>query len=188
VVDNTFAPHRCWCVRSNSAPTSRFTGVTKYLSGHGDVLGRASVVSDQEDSRPCAPVPASSVPVLGPFESYLTMRGIKTFSAAHGTPVRQCVPRAASAGCPCQGGARATSGRPGRTRRPAIRRLFPANLYGGMVKLEIRDAAERGFRFMDSLKAGCARHLLAMSAREMPPMMEPRSRARVHGAFRRLVR
>jgi cystathionine gamma-synthase/methionine-gamma-lyase len=35
----------------------------------------------------------------------------------------------------------------------AIRRLFPANLYGGMVSFEIGDAGrEEVFRFMDSLK------------------------------------
>jgi cystathionine gamma-synthase/methionine-gamma-lyase len=44
-------------------------------------------------------------------------------------------------------------GDPAHADAAAIRRLFPANLYGGMVSFEIKDAGrEEVFRFMDSLK------------------------------------
>src|SRR5208337_1555929 len=52
--------------------------LTKYLSGHGDVLGGA-VVSDAEHYEELRRLGRTIGPGLGPFESYLAMRGIKTF-------------------------------------------------------------------------------------------------------------
>ena len=83
-------------------------------------------------------------PVLGPFECYLTMRGIKTFAAAHGAPVRQRLPRGELAGHSSARGARLLHRRP----RASRRRHHPprasrTNLYGAMVSFEIRDAGQR---------------------------------------------
>lgn len=52
---------------------------TKYLAGHGDVLG-GIVTSDQEHHETVRMLSRIAGPVLGPFESYLTMRGIKTLA------------------------------------------------------------------------------------------------------------
>ena len=52
--------------------------LTKYLAGHGDVLGGV-VVTDEANIEPCALFRARSGPCSGPFEAYLAMRGIKTF-------------------------------------------------------------------------------------------------------------
>jgi cystathionine gamma-synthase/methionine-gamma-lyase len=52
--------------------------LTKYLAGHGDVLGGV-VVTDGANIEPLRTLARSLGPVLGPFESYLSMRGIKTF-------------------------------------------------------------------------------------------------------------
>src|SRR6202007_2455451 len=92
-------------------------------------------------------------PVLGPFESYLTMRGIKTFPLRM---ERQC----ANA---CRIAAWLTS-HPGveRVYFPAdpahpdaatIREQFPQGLFGAIVSFELRNAAQADvFRFMDALK------------------------------------
>ncbi len=77
VVDNTFATPLLVRPLELGAHFSVHS-VTKYLAGHGDVLGGV-VVTDRSMPPACAPWRAPSGPVLGPFESYLTMRGIKTF-------------------------------------------------------------------------------------------------------------
>jgi len=78
--------------------------------------------------------------------------------------VRQCVPCGPLAWRAPQGGARVLSGRPAHADAAAIRRLFPANLYGGMVSFELKGAGrEDVFRFMDSLKLVVRATSLAMS-------------------------
>jgi cystathionine gamma-synthase/methionine-gamma-lyase len=126
--------------------------VTKYLAGHGDVLG-GIVVSDERHFEPLRALSRIVGPVLGPFESYLTMRGIKTFplrmerqcaNASHVARWLGAHPKVERVYFP---------GDPAHADAAAIRRLFPANLYGGMVSFEIKGAGrEDVFRFMDSLK------------------------------------
>ena len=126
--------------------------LTKYLSGHGDVMGGA-VITDKEHAESLRALGRTLGPVLGPFESYLTMRGIKTF------PLR--MERHCANACKV---AQWLAGHPrvervyftGDPRHPdaeTIRRLFPANLYGAMISFEIQGAGrEEVFRFMDAMK------------------------------------
>jgi cystathionine gamma-synthase/methionine-gamma-lyase len=151
VVDNTFGTPLL--VRPLELGAN-FTvhSVTKYLAGHGDVLG-GIVVSDERHFEPLRALSRIIGPVLGPFESYLTMRGIKTFplrmerqcaNASHVARWLGAHPKVERVYFP---------GDPAHADAAAIRRLFPANLYGGMVSFEIKGAGrEDVFRFMDSLK------------------------------------
>ncbi len=59
---------------------------TKYLAGHGDVLGGV-IVSDAENHENVRMLSRIAGGALGPFESYLTMRGIKTLALRY---ERQC--------------------------------------------------------------------------------------------------
>jgi cystathionine beta-lyase/cystathionine gamma-synthase len=59
---------------------------TKYLAGHGDVLG-GLIVTDEAHYETVRSLSRALGPVLGPFESYLTMRGIKTLAVRF---ERQC--------------------------------------------------------------------------------------------------
>ncbi|HUK16258.1 MAG TPA: aminotransferase class I/II-fold pyridoxal phosphate-dependent enzyme [Bryobacteraceae bacterium] len=126
--------------------------LTKYLAGHGDVLGGV-VVSDAEHFSALRKLSKTIGPVLGPFESYLTMRGIKTFPLRM---ERQCANACRVANWLASHPRVERVFFPGDARHPdaaAIRRLFPANLYGAMVSFEVRDAGrEEIFRFMDSLR------------------------------------
>jgi cystathionine beta-lyase/cystathionine gamma-synthase len=125
---------------------------TKYLSGHGDVLGGV-VVSDEEHYGTLRSLSRTLGPVMGPFEAYLTMRGIKTFALRM---ERQCANACRVASW------LATHPRIARVYFPAsadhpdgatIRRLFPPNLYGAIVSFELKDAGkEEIFRFMDALQ------------------------------------
>jgi cystathionine beta-lyase/cystathionine gamma-synthase len=125
---------------------------TKYLAGHGDVLGGV-VVSDEEHYGTLRSLSRTLGPVMGPFEAYLTMRGIKTFALRM---ERQCAnscrvaswlaahPRIARVYFPAS---------PDHPDAATIRRLFPPNLYGAIVSFELKDAGkEEIFRFMDALR------------------------------------
>ena len=151
VVDNTFATPLI--LRPLELGAS-FTvhSLTKYLAGHGDVLG-GIVVTDKEHAESLRALSRTVGPVLGPFESYLTMRGIKTFALRM---ERQCANACRIASH------LATHSKVERVYFPAspehpdaatVRRLFPPNLYGAIVSFELKDAGrDEVFRFMDALK------------------------------------
>ena len=151
VVDNTFATPLIVRPLEQGAHFAVHS-LTKYLAGHGDVLGGA-VVTDREHLDSLRALSRTVGPVLGPFESFLTMRGIKTFPLRM---ERQCAnacrvaswlsshPRVDRVYFP---------GDPDHPDAAAIRRLFPANLYGAMVSFELKNAGRAEiFRFMDSLQ------------------------------------
>jgi cystathionine beta-lyase/cystathionine gamma-synthase len=126
--------------------------LTKYLAGHGDVMG-GMVVTDSEHFETLRALSRTIGPVLGPFESYLTMRGIKTFPLRM---ERQC----ANA---CRVAQWLSShpkvervyftGDPAHPDAATIRRLFPQNLYGAMISFELKGAGrDEVFRFMDRLQ------------------------------------
>jgi cystathionine gamma-synthase/methionine-gamma-lyase len=125
---------------------------TKYLGGHGDVLA-GIVVSDERHYATLRTLSRAYGPVLGPFESYLTMRGIKTFPlrmerhCANACRVAQWLtenPAIERVHFP---------GDPGHPDAAAVRRLFAPGLYGGIVSFEIRGAHRAEiFRFMERLK------------------------------------
>ena len=151
VVDNTFATPLIARPLELGAHFSVHS-LTKYLAGHGDVLGGV-VVTDQQHLEPLRALSRITGPVLGPFESYLTMRGIKTFPLRM---ERQCANACRIASW------LATHPRVERVYFPAspehpdsttIRRLFPANLFGAIVSFELKQAGRAEiFRFMDALE------------------------------------
>jgi cystathionine gamma-synthase/methionine-gamma-lyase len=151
VVDNTFATPLLLRPLELGAHFSVHS-VTKYLAGHGDVLGGV-VITDEQNLEPLRALSRTTGPVLGPFESYLTMRGIKTFPLRM---ERQCAnacrvaswlathPRIERVYFPAN---------PDHPDASAIRRLFPANLYGAIVSFELKEAGRAEiFRFMDALQ------------------------------------
>jgi len=151
VVDNTFATPLIVRPLEFGAHFSVHS-VTKYLAGHGDVLGGV-VVTDKEHYDSLRTLSRAIGPVLGPFESYLTMRGIKTFPLRM---ERQCANacRVASWLSTHPKVERVFfTGDPAHPDAAAVRRLFPPSLYGAMVSFEVKDAGQPEiFRFMDALR------------------------------------
>lgn len=151
VVDNTFATPLL--VRPLELGANLVVhSATKYLAGHGDVLGGV-LVSDAAHYETVRTLSRAYGPVLGPFESYLTMRGIKTFALRM---ERQCAnacrvagwlqqhPRVESVHFPAD---------PSHPDAATIQRVFPKGLYGGMVSFEIKGAGrEQVFAVIDRLK------------------------------------
>jgi cystathionine gamma-synthase/methionine-gamma-lyase len=151
VVDNTFATPLMLRPLELGAHMVVHS-LTKFLAGHGDVLG-GIIVADKEHHAVIRNLCRTMGPGLGPFESYLTMRGIKTFALR--------MERHCSNACRV---ASWLSSHPRVSRvhylaDPAhpdaavIRRLLPDGPYGAIVTIELKDAGkEEMFRFMDRLK------------------------------------
>ncbi|MBV9405954.1 MAG: PLP-dependent transferase, partial [Acidobacteriaceae bacterium] len=151
VVDNTFATPmlmRPLDLGANIVVHS----LTKYLAGHGDVLGGV-VVSDAEHHETVRTLSRIAGPVLGPFESYLTMRGIKTLALRF---ERQCRNAHCLAQWLCNHPAVERVYYCSDASHPdarTIQHLFAAGLFGAILSFEIRDGDKtRILAFMDRLK------------------------------------
>ena len=80
VVDNTFAsPYLQQPLTLGADVVVHST--TKYLGGHSDVVGGALVVADAELAERLAFTQNATGGVAGPFDSWLTLRGVKTLAA-----------------------------------------------------------------------------------------------------------
>jgi cystathionine gamma-synthase/methionine-gamma-lyase len=126
--------------------------LTKYLAGHGDVLG-GIVVSDEPHFEPMRTLARTYGPLLGAFEAYLAMRGIKTFPLRMERQCANAVRVAEWLGRHPRVGRVLFPGDPAHPDAAVIARLFPAGLYGAMIGFTVKDAARQDiFAFMDRLK------------------------------------
>jgi len=151
LVDNTFATPLL--VRPLELGANLVVhSLTKFLAGHGDVLGGAVVV-DAAHAETLRQLSRICGPGLGPFESYLTQRGIKTFVLRM---ERQCANARRVAEWLSASPAVARVHFPEDPSHPdaaVIARLLPRGMYGAIVSFELRDAGrEEVFRFMDALR------------------------------------
>jgi cystathionine gamma-synthase/methionine-gamma-lyase len=125
---------------------------TKYLAGHGDVLGGV-VISDPDHHETVRTLSRIAGPVMGPFESYLTMRGIKTLALRFG---RQCENACKLATWLASHPAVERVYYPADPKHPdapTIRRLFAPGLFGAIVSFEIKDFDKQAvMSLMDKLK------------------------------------
>lgn len=151
IVDNTFATPLILRPMEHGA-TFVVHSLTKYLSGHGDMMG-GIIVANEPDLAGLRAFSRTVGFVLGPFESYLAMRGIKTFPLRM---ERQCAnaikiaewlkthPNVDRVHFPAD---------PNHPDAANIGRLFPKDLYGGLVAFEIKGADRaRVFQVMNALR------------------------------------
>jgi cystathionine beta-lyase/cystathionine gamma-synthase len=126
--------------------------MTKYLAGHGDVLG-GIVVSDEQHMETIRTLSQLVGANLGPFESYLTMRGVKTLAVrferqcqnakvlAERLAAHRCIERVHYCGDPKHPDA------------CAIKQQFAPGLFVAILAFEIRGANKESIMaFMDRLK------------------------------------
>ena len=76
VVDNTFAPMLCAPLRHGADIVVH--SATKYLGGHGDVLGGVAVFADPELYRQVWHYATELGAITDPFAAWLTLRGMQT--------------------------------------------------------------------------------------------------------------
>jgi cystathionine gamma-synthase len=79
VVDNTFASPRLQRPLALGADVVVHS-TTKYLGGHSDVIGGALVTADADVAERAAYLRNATGGVPGPFDSWLTLRGIRTLA------------------------------------------------------------------------------------------------------------
>ncbi len=151
IVDNTFASPVLYrplkdgvdfCVHST----------TKYIGGHGDVMGGA-VITSAENRPALHEIIKMTGGNLGPTEAWLTLRGLKTLPLR----MRQHCSNAMEVARWLEDHARVSRvnypGLPSHPQHELSKALFPPGLFGGMISFEIKDAGrEEVFRFMESLK------------------------------------
>ena len=126
--------------------------LTKFLAGHGDVLG-GIIITDQEHTEVVRALSRTLGPVLGPFESYLTMRGIKTLALRMERQSNNACRVATWLGSHPKVSRVYYLADPQHPDAAVIRRLLPEGLYGALVSFELKDAGKAEvLRFMDRLK------------------------------------
>ncbi|NWF56921.1 MAG: PLP-dependent transferase [Syntrophaceae bacterium] len=193
IVDNTFATPFLFQPLKHGADYSVHS-TTKYIGGHGDVLGGA-IICSQEKRAKLHEIIKMTGGNLGPFEAWLTHRGIKTLPVRmrqHCSNAGQVArwlesnPRIGRVNYP---------GIPSHPQHEVAKKLFPEGLFGGMISFEIKEATkEQVFRFMEALEMIIPATTLGdvYSLVLYPPMsshraLSPEERAKV-GISDRLVR
>jgi cystathionine beta-lyase/cystathionine gamma-synthase len=126
--------------------------LTKFLSGHHDVLGGV-VVGGEQYARPLREAAKAAGGVLSPFEGYLALRGLKTLPLRMAQHCRNAMevanwlagdPRIEKAIYP---------GLSTHPQHELAAGLFRSGCFGGMVAFELAGGTrERVFKFFDSLK------------------------------------
>lgn len=151
IVDNTFATPLLVRPLELGANFSVHSA-TKYLSGHGDVLG-GFVVADADHIATVRALSKICGPVMGPFNAYLAMRGIKTFPLRMERQCRNAACVAAWLSKHPRVERVVFTGDPAHPDAAVICRLMPEGLTGAMVSFEIRDASrEQVFAFLNRLQ------------------------------------
>jgi cystathionine gamma-synthase/methionine-gamma-lyase len=155
IVDSTFASPRLVTPLAHGADFVVHR-TTKYLNGHGDATG-GIVVCAKADAMPTLRQVSKLVGgILGPFEAYLTLRGVKTLAlrmpaqcrSAHQTAERLAAhPGIERVHYP---------GLPSHADFGLAARQFRDGLGGAVVSFELRSAGRpEVFRFMDALRLCC---------------------------------
>jgi cystathionine gamma-synthase/methionine-gamma-lyase len=151
IVDNTFATPLL--VRPIELGANIVVhSVTKFLSGHGDVLG-GLVICDAGHHEMVRYLSRIYGPVLGPFESYLAMRGAKTFPLRMERQCRNAQGLAAWLRTHPRVSRVHYLDDPAHPDAATIWKLMTDGLYGAMVSFELAGAQKQDiFRFVDSLR------------------------------------
>ena len=155
IVDSTFASPRL------STPLALGVdfvvhSTTKYLNGHGDATGGIVVCSNREALPVLRQVSKLVGGILGPFEAYLTLRGVKTLGLRM---PRQCESARLIAERLAEHPGIECVHYPGLRSHPDFTiasRLLSDGLAGAVVSFELRSAGRAEvFRFMDALRLCC---------------------------------
>ncbi len=151
LVDSTFATP-CLVQPLSLGADVVIHSATKYLGGHGDVLGGVVVTSEARRADMYELLKLTG-PNLGPQEAWLVLRGIRTLllrmrqHCENGLAVARWLkarPRVSHVNYP---------GLPSHPQHELAKRLFGEQGYGGMVSFDIAEADQRQvFRFFEALR------------------------------------
>ena len=150
IVDNTFTTPFLYRPLADGADYVVHSA-TKYLGGHGDVLGGVVVASATRRNGLFELIKLMGGN-LGPEEAWLILRGIKTLPLR----VQRHCENAVTVANWLKGHTRVSHvnfpGLPGHPQHDLAKQLFKPGTYGAMISFDIRDGDEaRVFRFMEAL-------------------------------------
>jgi cystathionine beta-lyase/cystathionine gamma-synthase len=151
MVDSTFAPPVIYQPANDGAHLVVHS-MTKYIGGHGDVTGGVVATSRMRRDKlhEYAKLAGS---ILGPFESWLTMRGLKTLPLRYR---RQCESAGIVAVALAENPMVEHVNFPGLSTdqsHPTASRMFEGRGYGAMISFDIRGAGqEQVFAFLEALE------------------------------------
>lgn len=150
LVDNTFASPYLFNPLVHGADMS-IHSATKYIAGHGDTLAGV-IATSAENKKKLFELNKLVGGVLGPFEAWLALRGLKTLPlrmrqhCQNAQRVAEWLaehPRVAKVNYP---------GLENHPQHALAEKLFDGRGYGGMLSFEIRDAGkDQVYRFMEAL-------------------------------------
>jgi len=155
IIDSTFASPRLLTPVSHGADFVVHS-TTKYLNGHGDATGGVVVCAKADAMPKLRQVSKLVGGILGPFEAYLTLRGVKTLALRM---PRQCQSaRQTAERLSVHSGVERVHypGLPSHPDSGLAARQFRDGLAGAVVSFELRSAGQAEvFRFMDALRLCC---------------------------------
>ena len=155
IVDSTFTSPLLLTPLSHGADFVVHS-TTKYINGHGDATGGIVVCAKAEAMPALRQVSKLAGGILGPFEAYLTLRGVKTLAlrmARQCRSARQIAERLAA-----HPGVERIHypGLPTHPDYALAARQFSDGLAGAVVSVALRSAGQAEvFRFMDALRLCC---------------------------------
>ena len=149
LVDNTFTP--LLIKPFDHGADMVIHSATKYLAGHGDVLAGA-VVTPAEHAEVLQQTHRCLGGNLGPFESFLVMRGIKTLPLR----MRHHCANARMVFDGLQGHPKVERlifpGDPHHPDADAVRKLMPPGEAGGAVGIDVKGGSDGACAFLDALR------------------------------------
>lgn len=150
MVDSTFSPLIYQPAKDGAHLVVH--SLTKYINGHGDVTGGAVATSAMRRER-LANFAKMTGAILGPFESWLTIRGVKTLPLRF---ERQCRSAAIIANALAEHPLVSHVNFPGLKDHPShatAAKLFGDKGFGGMISFDIKDAGkEQAWAFLEALQ------------------------------------
>ena len=151
IVDNTFATPYLYRPIDHGVDVVVHSA-TKYLGGHGDVLGGVTATTAAR-AHELRMQQRSFGANLGPFEAWLTLRGVRTLAlrmreqCANALKIAQWLRDQLAIAHVIY------PGLPDHPDHDLAQHMFRADHFGGIVSFELRGAAEpQVFRFMEALK------------------------------------
>lgn len=149
VVDNTFAPLLCRPIEHGVDVVVHST--TKYLSGHGDVIGGAAVFADAAVHRRVWNHAIELGSVADPFAAWLTVRGLATLPLRVARQSESALDIARRLAAHPSVARVHHPGLAGHPQHEAARRLLPDGC-GGVLAFELTGGREAGRVFSDSVR------------------------------------
>ncbi len=152
VVDNTFTtPYLFRPMEAGADYVIHST--TKYISGHGDVLGGAVLARAEEDFEKLFEAHIQLGGVMGPDEAWLTMRGLKTLPLRMERQCRNALQLAAWLAEQPQVARVCFPGLPDDPFHATAVAQYRRGCFGAMLSFDLSDGSkEKAYRFLDALK------------------------------------